>query len=68
MRGKEEMMESGSGSEQAEEKSGNEQEADQLQQPPKKKRYHRHTAHQIQEMEKYISSLSLSLTNVLICV
>ncbi|BFG30941.1 hypothetical protein CerSpe_172150 [Prunus speciosa] len=51
MRGKEEMVESGSGSEQVEEKSGNEQEADQLQQPPKKKRYHRHTAHQIQEME-----------------
>ncbi|XP_062025431.1 homeobox-leucine zipper protein HDG5-like [Rosa rugosa] len=53
-RGKEEMMESGSGSEHAEEKySGNEQETEEQlqQQPPKKKRYHRHTAHQIQEME-----------------
>lgn len=54
MKGKEDqMMESGSGSEQIEEKSGNEQEADNQLQPPKKKRYHRHTAHQIQEMEKY---------------
>ncbi|XVF52313.1 hypothetical protein PTKIN_Ptkin05aG0008600 [Pterospermum kingtungense] len=43
-------MDSGSGSEQAEEiKSGNEQES--TEQPPKKKRYHRHTARQIQEME-----------------
>ncbi|XP_022756982.1 homeobox-leucine zipper protein HDG5-like [Durio zibethinus] len=48
LRGKEEM-DSGSGSEQAEEKSGNEQES--TEQPPKKKRYHRHTARQIQEME-----------------
>ncbi|KAF5460359.1 hypothetical protein F2P56_020237 [Juglans regia] len=47
LRGKDEM-ESGSGSEQVEEKSGNEQESEQ---PPKKKRYHRHTARQIQEME-----------------
>uniref|UniRef100_A0A2N9GWN3 Homeobox domain-containing protein n=1 Tax=Fagus sylvatica TaxID=28930 RepID=A0A2N9GWN3_FAGSY len=47
LRGKDEM-ESGSGSEQVEEKSGNEQETEQ---PPKKKRYHRHTARQIQEME-----------------
>ena len=51
MRGKEETMESGSGSEQLEEKSGNEQEITDQQQPPKKKRYHRHTARQIQEME-----------------
>ncbi|KAK4797353.1 hypothetical protein SAY86_029679 [Trapa natans] len=57
MLGKEEIMESGgSGSElQLEEKSVNEtQEAgDQLSQPngSKKKRYHRHTARQIQEME-----------------
>ncbi|XVF13671.1 hypothetical protein REPUB_Repub08aG0228100 [Reevesia pubescens] len=43
-------MDSGSGSEQAEEKSGNEQEIS-TEQPPKKKRYHRHTARQIQEME-----------------
>ncbi|KDP30384.1 hypothetical protein JCGZ_17113 [Jatropha curcas] len=49
MAGKEEM-ESGSGSEQVEDKSGNEQESSELQ-PPKKKRYHRHTARQIQEME-----------------
>ncbi|XP_015897558.3 homeobox-leucine zipper protein ROC3 [Ziziphus jujuba] len=49
LKGKEEIMESGSGSEQLEEKSGNEQESEQ--QPPKKKRYHRHTARQIQEME-----------------
>ncbi|XWS49290.1 hypothetical protein CRYUN_Cryun13aG0151200 [Craigia yunnanensis] len=48
LRGKEEM-DSGSGSEQVEEKSGNEQES--TEQPPKKKRYHRHTARQIQEME-----------------
>ncbi|XWS38786.1 hypothetical protein CRYUN_Cryun19dG0160300 [Craigia yunnanensis] len=48
LRGKEEM-DSGSGSEQAEEKSGNEQES--TEQPPKKKRYHRHTVRQIQEME-----------------
>ncbi|KAK7309650.1 hypothetical protein RJT34_06550 [Clitoria ternatea] len=49
LRGKEEM-ESGSGSEQVEDKSGNEQEISD-QQPTKKKRYHRHTARQIQEME-----------------
>ncbi|KAI4314515.1 hypothetical protein L6164_027417 [Bauhinia variegata] len=50
LRGKEEMESGGSGSasEQAEEKSGNEQETE-LQ--PKKKRFHRHTARQIQEME-----------------
>ncbi|XP_073312971.1 homeobox-leucine zipper protein HDG5 [Primulina huaijiensis] len=47
---KEEIMESGSGSERIEGFSGNEQEAEQ-QQPSKKKRYHRHTARQIQEME-----------------
>lgn len=48
-----EEMESGSGSEQVEGVSGNEQEAEQqqLQQQLKKKRYHRHTARQIQEME-----------------
>lgn len=55
IRGKEEM-ESGSGSELQIEGggglSGNDQDtADQ--QPPKKKRYHRHTARQIQEMEAY---------------
>ncbi|KAL5551043.1 hypothetical protein UlMin_001219 [Ulmus minor] len=49
LRGREDM-ESGSGSEQIEEKSGNEQESDQVQ-PNKKKRYHRHTSRQIQEME-----------------
>ncbi|GAV84633.1 Homeobox domain-containing protein/START domain-containing protein [Cephalotus follicularis] len=48
MRSKEEM-ESGSGSEQVEEKSGNEQESGE--QPLKKKRYHRHTPDQIREME-----------------
>ncbi|KAI8021261.1 Homeobox-leucine zipper protein ROC3 [Camellia lanceoleosa] len=47
MRGKDEM-ESGSGSEHMEGVSGNEQETEQQ---PKKKRYHRHTARQIQEME-----------------
>ncbi|KAJ9707261.1 hypothetical protein PVL29_002309 [Vitis rotundifolia] len=41
-------MESGSGSEHIEGVSGNEQENEQQ---PKKKRYHRHTARQIQEME-----------------
>lgn len=51
-------MESGSGSEQIEGVSGNEQETEQQQQlhelqqqANKKKRYHRHTARQIQEME-----------------
>ncbi|KAL8201229.1 hypothetical protein R6Q57_012568 [Mikania cordata] len=49
--GKEEM-ESGSGSDQIEGGlSGNELDIDQQQPPTKKKRYHRHTAHQIQEME-----------------
>ncbi|KAK9274468.1 hypothetical protein L1049_021716 [Liquidambar formosana] len=47
VKGKEEM-ESGSGSEHVEGVSGNELENEQL---PKKKRYHRHTARQIQEME-----------------
>lgn len=47
--GKDEIMESESGSEQVEDKSGNEQESSE--QPAKKKRYHRHTARQIQEME-----------------
>ncbi|KAG6687884.1 hypothetical protein I3842_11G097300 [Carya illinoinensis] len=47
--GKDDQMESGSGSEQVEEKSGNEHESEQL--PKKIKRYHRHTARQIQEME-----------------
>ncbi|KAL7166806.1 hypothetical protein ACSBR2_037474 [Camellia fascicularis] len=47
MRGKDEM-ESGSGSEHMEGVSGDEQETEQQ---PKKKRYHRHTARQIQEME-----------------
>ncbi|KAK4486537.1 hypothetical protein RD792_009221 [Penstemon davidsonii] len=47
-----EEMESGSGSEHIEGLSGNEQEeADQQQPRAKKKRYHRHTARQIQEME-----------------
>ncbi|KAL3817912.1 hypothetical protein ACJIZ3_003817 [Penstemon smallii] len=47
-----EEMESGSGSEHIEGLSGNEQEeADQQQPQAKKKRYHRHTARQIQEME-----------------
>lgn len=50
---KDEFVESGSGSEHIEGGSGNEQEADQLQPPAKKKRYHRHTARQIQEMESY---------------
>nr|GMD97340.1 homeobox-leucine zipper protein ROC3 [Ipomoea batatas] len=57
MKGKE-GVDSGSGSEHIEGLSGNEQETDQRRpaaeenQPAnKKKRYHRHTAHQIQEME-----------------
>lgn len=61
MRGKEEM-ESGSGSElQGDGASGNEQETSdqQLLLQPKKKRYHRHTARQIQEMEAYASLSSL---------
>ncbi|XP_022877113.1 homeobox-leucine zipper protein ROC3-like [Olea europaea var. sylvestris] len=45
-----EEMESGSGSEHMEGVSGNEQETE-VQPQPKKKRYHRHTARQIQEME-----------------
>ncbi|KAL4335982.1 hypothetical protein GQ457_07G011850 [Hibiscus cannabinus] len=49
LRGKEDM-ESGSGSElQAEDKPGNKENSSE--QPLKKKRYHRHTARQIQEME-----------------
>ncbi|XP_051119484.1 homeobox-leucine zipper protein ROC3-like [Andrographis paniculata] len=46
-----EELESGSGSEHMEGISGNEQESDQLQPQAKKKRYHRHTSRQIQEME-----------------
>lgn len=53
LRGKDEM-ESGSGSEHIEGVSGNEQENEQQ---PKKKRYHRHTARQIQEMEAYAPHL-----------
>lgn len=48
-------MDSGSGSEHIEGMSGNELETEQQQQQQqqlgKKKRYHRHTARQIQEME-----------------
>ncbi|KAK9052843.1 hypothetical protein SSX86_029473 [Deinandra increscens subsp. villosa] len=53
MRSGKEEMESGSGSDQVEGGlSGNELDTDQPQPPTKKKkRYHRHTAHQIQEME-----------------
>ncbi|MFS7888403.1 putative transcription factor & lipid binding HD-SAD family [Helianthus anomalus] len=52
MRPGKEEMESGSGSDQIEGGlSGNEVETDQQQPPTKKKRYHRHTAHQIQQME-----------------
>ncbi|KAJ0737325.1 putative transcription factor homeobox-WOX family [Helianthus annuus] len=52
MRPGKEEMESGSGSDQIEGGlSGNEVETDQQHQPTKKKRYHRHTAHQIQQME-----------------
>lgn len=60
--GKEEM-DSGSGSDQIEGGlSGNEQDTDPQQPPSKKKRYHRHTAHQIQEMEAYASiSISISI-------
>ncbi|THG07754.1 hypothetical protein TEA_021666 [Camellia sinensis var. sinensis] len=57
MRGKDEM-ESGSGSEHMEGVSGNEQETEQQ---PKKKRYHRHTARQIQEMESYDSLSAILL-------
>jgi hypothetical protein len=59
MPGKEEV-ESGSGCEQLEEKSGNEEESSE--QPPKKKRYHRHTARQIQEMEAYVTNFCTSLS------
>jgi hypothetical protein len=59
LRGKEEIMDqSGSGSEQVEDKSGNEQEINNEQETTKKKRYHRHTARQIQEMEAYNHNLS----------
>ncbi|KAJ7943866.1 Homeobox-leucine zipper protein [Quillaja saponaria] len=47
----EDILESGTMSEQIEEKSGNEQEGTDQQPPNKKKRYHRHTARQIEEME-----------------
>lgn len=51
-RGKEEMESGSGGSEQIEGGlSGNEQDTAAQQPPSKKKRYHRHTAHQIQEME-----------------
>lgn len=62
LRGKEEIMDqSGSGSEQVEDKSGNEQEInnEEQQQAAKKKRYHRHTVRQIQEMEAYNNHLSI---------
>lgn len=61
--GKEEMESGGSGSElQLDEKSVNETlEGSEPQQPnARKKRYHRHTARQIQEMEAYACSLLLS--------
>jgi hypothetical protein len=62
LRGKEEIMDqSGSGSEQVEDKSGNEQEINNEQETTKKKRYHRHTARQIQEMEAYNHNLSLAI-------
>ncbi|XP_044501955.1 homeobox-leucine zipper protein HDG5-like isoform X2 [Mangifera indica] len=51
MRSAKEEMESGSGSEQAEDKTGNELESNEQQPGQKKKRYHRHTARQIEEME-----------------
>ena len=51
-RGGEEIRSGSGGSEQIEGLSGNEQ--DTAKQPlSKKKRYHRHTAHQIHEMESY---------------
>ena len=54
---KDELVESGSGSEHIEGASGNEQEEAEQQQLPaaKIKRYHRHTARQIQEMESCVS-------------
>ncbi|KAF2308741.1 hypothetical protein GH714_015154 [Hevea brasiliensis] len=55
MREKEEM-ESGSGSEQVEEKSGNEQES--TEKPLKKKRYHRHTARQIQKWKQRVCCIA----------
>lgn len=63
--GKEEMESGGSGSElQLDEKSVNEMpEGGDTQQPnAKKKRYHRHTARQIQEMEAYACLISLSIS------
>lgn len=62
MRSAKEEMESGSGSEQAEDKTGNELESNEQQPGQKNKRYHRHTARQIQEMEAYVCfTLTLSL-------
>lgn len=64
----------GSGSEQAEDpKSGNEFDGNELQddgQPPpaKKKRYHRHTNRQIQEMEAYVLLFSFSFYFIHSCV
>lgn len=64
MRSGKDDMESGSGSEQIVEENvaGIEMESNDhniiLQQNQKKKRYHRHTARQIQEMETYFSHLS----------
>ncbi|KAK8965807.1 Homeobox-leucine zipper protein ROC2 [Platanthera guangdongensis] len=50
MRGREDDFESKSGSENVEGASGEDQDPNQR---PKKKRYHRHTQHQIQEMEAF---------------
>ncbi|XP_065878618.1 homeobox-leucine zipper protein HDG5 [Euphorbia lathyris] len=51
LRGSREEMESGSGSEQAEDKSVNDEPDSSDRAPTNRKRYHRHTAQQIREME-----------------
>lgn len=49
---REEEFESRSGSDNVEGASGDDQEANE-DGPPRKKKYHRHTPHQIQELESY---------------
>jgi len=51
-RSREEEHESRSGSDNLEGASGDDQDASDL--PPRKKRYHRHTPQQIQELEAYV--------------
>lgn len=57
-RSREEEQESRSGSDNLDVASGDDQDASDL--PPRKKRYHRHTPQQIQELEAYASFFLIS--------